>query len=237
MTLTSALLATTLLPFGWFNLLPSLFIKPSPPPPPPQPKIILTTASELVYDITFEIISTPTATLTPTVTVMPAPVSPTPSVAISLTPTIYPTLKPTRAAILTPKPTSSPAPKPSSTPPPESGSPVRDYIMQEINNYRRSQGLSEVKADSYSCSFAALRASEITSAFNHDGFSNRLNSKTLPYPNYSVVTENLAKASDYKKVVSLWIASSGHAANMRKDTPFVCVENNGIYYAYEGWKP
>jgi len=109
--------------------------------------------------------------------------------------------------------------------------------MQEINNYRRSQGLSEVKTDSYTCDFAAIRAQEISSAFNHDGFSNRLSSKTLPYPSYSVVIENLAKISDYQKVVTLWINSSGHAANMRKDTPFVCVAQNGNFFAYEGFKP
>jgi len=203
-TFTSAILATLLLPLGFFSHLSGLIIKPASTPPP-KPKIILTTASEPVYDITFEVISTPTATVTPTPTV---------------------------------KPTSSPTPKPTSPPPPlTSGSSVQDYLMQEINNYRRSQGLSEVKTDSYTCDFAAIRAQEISSAFNHDGFSNRLSSKTLPYPSYSVVIENLAKISDYQKVVTLWINSSGHAANMRKDTPFVCVAQNGNFFAYEGFKP
>lgn len=242
MTLTSALLATTLVPFGLFNFWPVFFNKPTPLPPP-EPKIVLTTSSQPVYDIIFEVIS-PTPTLSelePTVTVTPS-VTPHPSVTKTPTPTptktpsiiaaALPTAKPTKA----PKPTFSPTPQPISAPS-VAGSSVRDYIMQEINDYRRSQGLSEVKTDPYSCGFASTRASEITSGFNHDGFSNRLNSKTMPYPGYIVVTENLAKASDYKKVASLWIASSGHAANMRKDTPFVCVENNGIYYAYEGWKP
>jgi len=43
--------------------------------------------------------------------------------------------------------------------------------------------------------------------------------------------------SDYRKVVPNWIASSGHAENMQKDTPYICIKSNGNYYAYEGWKP
>ena len=109
--------------------------------------------------------------------------------------------------------------------------------MNAINDYRRSQGLSEVRTDSNTCNFAKIRAQEITNGFNHDGFNNRISSKTLPYPGYQLVTENLARNSNYKNVVQSWINSPGHAENMRKDTPFVCVESSGDYYAYEGWKP
>lgn len=150
----------------------------------------------------------------------------------------------------TPKPTSSPTPTQSiqsnTQKETEDTSPViqakvitdvQQYIMNAINDYRKSQGLSSVKTDTYTCDFAKVRAKEIESDFNHDGFKDRINSKTLPYPTYSAVTENLAQTSDYKKVVNLWINSSGHAENMRKDTPYVCVEQNGTYYAYEGWRP
>jgi uncharacterized protein YkwD len=109
--------------------------------------------------------------------------------------------------------------------------------MNAINDYRKSQGLSAVKTDPYTCSFAKIRAQEITQGFNHDGFSNRITSHTLPYPTYHQVTENIAMTSDYKRVVTLWINSPGHAENMRRDTPYVCVESSGNYYAYEGWRP
>ncbi len=108
------------------------------------------------------------------------------------------------------------------------------YILDEINGYRAKNGLYAVKPDKYTCDFAKVRAAEIATSFNHDGFRNRINDKTLPYPNYKLVTENLALTSDYKKVVTLWANSSGHAENMRKDTPYVCVEKYGKYYAYEG---
>jgi len=114
---------------------------------------------------------------------------------------------------------------------------VQQYIMNAINDYRKSLGLSTVKTDTYTCDFAKVRAKEIESGFNHNGFKDRINAKTLPYPTFSSVTENLAQTSDYKKVVNLWINSPGHAENMRKDTPYVCVEQNGTYYAYEGWRP
>jgi uncharacterized protein YkwD len=109
--------------------------------------------------------------------------------------------------------------------------------MAEINAYRVSRGLSEVKTDPYTCEFAKIRAKEISVSFNHNGFSQRIASGTLPYPGYSSIAENIAMNPDYKNVVDSWLDSSGHRANIEKDTPFVCVENEGNYYAYEGWKP
>ena len=43
--------------------------------------------------------------------------------------------------------------------------------------------------------------------------------------------------SDYLEIVDGWINSPTHAENMRADTPFICVVQNGDYFAYEGWKP
>lgn len=159
--------------------------------------------------------------------------SPTPTFKISSAPT--PTLQqntptpiPTKSASVTstPIPTS-----------PVSGDLVRDFIMNAINDYRKSQGLTPVSTDPYTCGFAATRAHEIVSNFDHSGFTTRINSKTLPYPSYAEITENLAMTSNYREVVTLWINSAGHAENMRKNTPYVCVAYDGNYYAYEGWRP
>lgn len=108
------------------------------------------------------------------------------------------------------------------------------YIMNAINEYRTSQGLSKVEPDSNTCSFAKIRAQEVSQNFNHTGFRERIDNKTLPYPSYQFVTENIAQTLDYKRVVQNWINSPGHAENMRKDTPFVCIEKHGSYYVYEG---
>jgi uncharacterized protein YkwD len=144
----------------------------------------------------------------------------------------------------TPTPTPEPSQTPSlsnrSTPTPSPGASTdirRDYIMNQINTYRKSLGLSEVQTDPYTCNFATTRAKEISTGFNHDGFNNRLNNHTLPYPGYYTITENIAETSNYQQVETLWQNSPGHAENMRADTPYVCVESFGNDYAYEGWKP
>lgn len=110
-------------------------------------------------------------------------------------------------------------------------------LLREINDYRSSFGLSSVNTDENTCAFAKIRAEEVSHSFNHDGFTKRINDHSLPYPSYHLVTENIAMNSDSTQVVPNWIASSGHAENMRANTPFVCVQNFGEFYAYEGWAP
>lgn len=166
---------------------------------------------------------TPRATGTPTST-------PTASTRTQRTPT------PTKKTSATPTPTKKPTATPTSGAS-DSADEKKTYIMHAINTYRKSKGLSPVQTDPYTCSFAKIRAQEITRGFNHDGFSSRIKNSSLPYPSYSQVTENIAMTSDYKKVVSMWINSPGHAENMRRNTPYVCVESSGNYYAYEGWRP
>jgi uncharacterized protein YkwD len=181
-------------------------------------------------------------TATPTKSDMPTPTAGQSALTIA-TPTTT-TIRLFRRRTPTPTPTKTPTPSTTKSPTPtlvtSSATPSdtkKTFIMNAINSYRRSLGLTEVKTNSYTCNFALIRAKEITTSFNHDGFSNRISSKSLPYPSYSLVTENIAMTSDYTKVVTMWINSPGHAENMRRDTPYVCVESSGNFYAYEGWKP
>lgn len=165
--------------------------------------------------------------------------TPTPTKKPTPTPSFTPTPTPTR--VPTPTPTKIPTPTPTkaaSSPVTQSvaSDSIQSYIMQKINEYRSSLGLSSVVTDSNTCNFAKTRAQEITTSFNHDGFTSRINNHSLPYSTYHEVTENIAMTSDYKEVVTMWINSPGHAENMRRDTPFVCVERSGNYYAYEGWR-
>lgn len=165
---------------------------------------------------------------TPTVTPTPSP---------TLTPTPIPFKKLTSSTpTVTPLPILSPSPTPTPTALSSISSLTQSMLLQ-VNDYRQSLGLSKVASDSYTCSFAKTRATEIISSFNHDGFRTRLENNTLPYPSYSEVTENIAMNSDSSQVVKAWIDSAGHAENMRKDTPFVCIENSGNYYVYVGWRP
>jgi uncharacterized protein YkwD len=114
----------------------------------------------------------------------------------------------------------------------------RELLVQSVNEYRNSLGLPTVKIDNYSCNFAKERAKEIAEGgFNHDGFSNRVNAGNLPYPGYSNIVENIARTNGVEDVVEIWKNSPLHAENMRADTLFVCIENYGNFYVYEGWKP
>lgn len=110
-------------------------------------------------------------------------------------------------------------------------------LLGQINSYRNSKGLSQMSADPNTCAFANNRANEIASEFNHDGFTNRVSSKSLPYPSYTEVTENIAMNSDPNAVVPGWIASPGHNENLLKNTSHACIGNSGEYYAYESWRP
>lgn len=151
---------------------------------------------------------------------------------------LSPTPTPSPLPTFTPTPTLSPTPTPTKIEPtltptetPTQSISIKEYLLEEVNKYRQSQGLSQVQSDSNTCDFAKKRAEELSRNFNHDGFKN------LPYPSYSKVVENIAMNRDYRKVVNNWINSSGHAQNMREDTPFVCIESYQNFYAYEGWKP
>lgn len=106
-------------------------------------------------------------------------------------------------------------------------------MLAEINEFRAENGLPPVKSNPQTCEFAATRAEEISANFSHEGFYERVKTKSLPYPKYKRVTENLAKTK-HKDAVKLWIKSPSHAANMLKQTSLVCIRKHGNFYAYEG---
>lgn len=137
----------------------------------------------------------------------------------------------TEAVLPSPTPTSLPIQQPVQL------SEVSAYILNGVNEYRASFGLSPVQASAETCAFAALRAQEITNGFNHNGFYDRVNNHTIPYIQWAHATENIAEAPNYKEIVSLWANSPDHAANMRDNTPYVCIMQSGPYYAYEGMRP
>lgn len=180
------------------------------------------------------IIPTPQPTSTPVLSPSPGPTS-TSNVAI--TPSPVPTLisTPVPTFVTTSVPTSVSTPV--STIVPTSGGPPGDFLMAEINNFRRSKGLASVSTDPYTCNFAGIRVKEISASFNHDGFTSRLNSHTLPYSSYRLVVENIAKNGNFQDVVKMWINSPGHAKNLLADVSLGCIENSSNYFVYEGWKP
>lgn len=176
---------------------------------------------------------TKTVRISNTPTSIPKP-SNTPTPTNSPTPT--PTISPTQTPVPTPTPTGTQETQGISVANVQEISHT-GYILSKINEYRASKGTYAAVYNQETCSFARIRAGEISSNFNHDSFTQKISSNSLPYPSYSLVTENIAMTSNYQDVVDIWINSAPHAENMAKDTPFICVEQNGNYYAYEGWKP
>jgi len=150
------------------------------------------------------------------------------SLEVSNFPSLTPTLKPTS----TPTPTPTIKPSPAEV----SKKPTQD-LLQQINAFRSGKGLSPLSANSETCFFANIRSQEIIASFNHDGFENRIDSNTLPYPSYSSVAENIAMNPDPNQVVPGWISSPGHNENLSKDVPYGCVVSNGEYYVFEAWRP
>lgn len=170
--------------------------------------------------------------------------------------TVIPILIATATPVATMTPTPSPTVIPTSTPKPELSKPqensktqslavelsssdlgdVSTFLLGQVNEYRRQNGLGSIESDQYTCQFAAARALEVSSNFSHDGFNSRISSSTLPYSDYSYVNENIAQNSDMTRVVDSWIASPPHAENMRQNIQYACIRNAGEYYVFEGWR-
>lgn len=110
-------------------------------------------------------------------------------------------------------------------------------LISQINDFRSSKGLTPFQTDGYTCAFAVIRAGEITGNFSHDGFRTRIDSKSLPYPSYTGVSENIAMNPDPNNVVKGWIESSGHNANLSRSDKYACVAKNGNYYVFVSWNP
>jgi len=167
----------------------------------------------------------PTSLPTPTPTLSPIP-SPTPTATPS--PTITPT--PTKTIV---SPTKAPV---ESAPVVSSGDTALE-LMKQINDFRAGKGLGSFSTDGYTCSFAVTRAKEIESDFSHSGFRNRIDGKSLPYPSFTGISENIAMNSDPNAVVQGWIDSPGHNENLSNSHAHACVGKSGNNYAFESWNP
>jgi uncharacterized protein YkwD len=109
--------------------------------------------------------------------------------------------------------------------------------MKQINDFRAGKGLPAFTTDGYTCSLAVARAGEITGNFSHDGFRSRIDNKTLPYPSFTGISENIAMNGDPNAVVQGWIDSPGHNENLSKSHAHACVGKSGNYYVFESWNP
>ena len=112
-----------------------------------------------------------------------------------------------------------------------------EVLMAKINSYRQENGLPSFLFNQTVCDFAAARAQELGSDFSHNGFRQRIDTKTLPYSDYSHIAENIADCSSPEKAFELWRNSSGHNENMLSSASHGCIGNVGRLYTLEIWQP
>lgn len=167
----------------------------------------------------------------------PVIIKPAHALSANALPSPKPTATPTPIPTQTPIPTIVPTAVPTPAPTPQNFDLKVQFFIDKINQYRNSQGLSSIKPDSYTCSFAKIRASEIVGNFSHDGFHSRINNNSMPYPGFTFITENIEQNEDPSDVINWWINSPGHASNLRANATYACVESFNDYYAYESWLP
>lgn len=108
------------------------------------------------------------------------------------------------------------------------------YVFVILNAFREHNGLKPLVPDASTCTLASKRAAEIVTNFSHSGFIDRITSHQLPYKNYHLIVENLALNSDYRQVLSAWIQSPEHRANLLQNLSYGCIADSGNFYAFEG---
>lgn len=167
----------------------------------------------------------------PTNTPSPTPLPPTPTLSPTPTSTPSATPKPTKIPV-----TKTPTLKENELAPRAMNDTALD-LMKQINDFRSGKSLPAFTTDGYTCAFAVTRAAEIVDNFSHDGFRSRIDNKTLPYPSFTGISENIAMNSDPNAVVQGWIDSPGHNENLSKQHAHACVAKNGNYYVFLSWNP
>lgn len=111
-------------------------------------------------------------------------------------------------------------------------------VLKEINKYRKTLGLDELKMNKYMQKIARKHSKNMASNkvdFGHDGFYNRIKKikKALGYGNASA--ENVAwGAKTSKEVVQDWINSSGHKKNIEGNYNLsgigIAKNRQGVFY-------
>jgi uncharacterized protein YkwD len=132
------------------------------------------------------------------------------------------------------------APKPTSSSQTQTSShtDMEEEILSQINQYRRSKGLSALKLNSEISSEALKHSQQMASGrtpLGHSGFSSRIQRIADRVGHISRSAENVAYGSrNAKEVVTGWINSPGHRQNIEGDFTLtgigVASNSKGILY-------
>lgn len=102
--------------------------------------------------------------------------------------------------------------------PVKSTSSIENGILANVNAYRRSKGLPDLRMIDAANQQAQIHSRNMASgktAFGHDGFSQRVTNASNIIGRVSAAAENVAYGSETaREVVDGWIKSSGHRKNI-----------------------
>ena len=112
-------------------------------------------------------------------------------------------------------------------------SPMANILWDLVNNWRIESKLRPFKRDNRLCILAKIRVKEILSDFGHDGFNKKFMGNTFKndgYWKYSKLGENLAKfVTDEDVILNMWLNSASHAANLKDNYLYSCIECESGY--------
>ncbi len=105
-------------------------------------------------------------------------------------------------------------------------------ILNEVNHYRVSQGLTELKLSSNISKEAKEHSVEMANnsvKFGHNGFDKRMNTVFGEFNQPRGIAENVAMSPfSAQSIVKMWLNSPGHKKNIEGDFNYT-----GIGFAYD----
>lgn len=115
---------------------------------------------------------------------------------------------------------------------------ITRQILEYVNDFRRSRGLSALQANSYISSIALGHSKDMLtgkSPFGHDGFRQRIDRIRERLGKLHVAAENVASGPmGAREVVDGWLHSPGHRLNIEGDFRLtgigVATAANGMVY-------
>jgi uncharacterized protein YkwD len=104
---------------------------------------------------------------------------------------------------------------------PSGSSTIENGILANINAYRRSKGLAELKMVDAASQQAEIHSRNMATGktgFGHDGFSQRVTNTSSVIGRVSAAAENVAFGSETaREVVDGWLKSAPHKKNIEGD--------------------
>lgn len=105
----------------------------------------------------------------------------------------------------------------------------KEKLWNEVNTWRREQGLSEYVENESLCNIASRRLEDIKKDWSHNDFVPRVHENGI----YGEYGENLANDFDTEsKMLEAWLNSPSHRENLKKNYIYSCIATDGHYVVH-----